>query len=199
MGLTLLQAPSGEPVTLDEAKAQCRIDADITAEDALINALITAARRQAEQITGRALLTQRWRMSMERFPAGCLKLRFPPLVSVESITYLDADGVRQTLVESDRQLINDELVGRIVPAYGKTWPSCRVVPGSVLVDFTVGYGNASAVPQDIKHWILLTVATLFAQREALVTGTIVAEIPRALWERLLDPYLVDPYVFTKGA
>lgn len=190
MGLTLIDPPAEEPVSLAEAKAHCRVDADVTDDDVLITALIVAARRRAEQITARALVTQRWRLSLNRFPADSLDLPLPPLVSVQSITYLDQAGARQPFDASDFDVITDELVGRVVPAWGKSWPACRVVAGSVLIEFTAGYGAATAVPQDIKHWVLLTVGTLYAQREALVTGTIVAEIPRAFCDGLLDPYLI---------
>ena len=56
MTSTLIAGPGEEPVTLAEAKAWCRIDgAD---DDALLAALIAAARLQVESLTGRALMTQ---------------------------------------------------------------------------------------------------------------------------------------------
>src|ERR1044072_222843 len=48
----------GGRVALAEAKAWCRIDA--ADEDALVSALIAAARLQVESLTGRALVTQTW-------------------------------------------------------------------------------------------------------------------------------------------
>ena len=56
MTSTLIAPPGEEPVTLAEAKAWCRIDA--ADEDALLSALIAAARLQVESLTGRALVTQ---------------------------------------------------------------------------------------------------------------------------------------------
>jgi uncharacterized phiE125 gp8 family phage protein len=187
MGLTLLEAPGAEPLALAEAKAHCKVDADITDDDALIAALIIAARRQAEHLTGRALVTQRWRLSLVRFPAASLELPRPPLQSIESISYLDQDGARQALAASDYEVITDELFGRALPAYGKHWPACRAAPGSVLVEYTAGYGLAAAVPQDIRHWMLLAIGTWYAQREASATSAPDA-LPRAFWDALLDPY-----------
>lgn len=188
MGLTLKIAPGEEPVTLAEAKLHCK--AEESADDALITALIVSARQQAEHRTGRALVTQKWELTRDSFPVDSLELPNPKLVSVESVTYLDADGVRQTLANTEYQVVTDELIGRVLPAYGKSWPSCRVQPGSVAVNFTCGYGAAAAVPPSIKTWMLLAVGTWYGQREGIITGTIVAELPRDFFAALLDPYWV---------
>lgn len=188
MGLIQTVAPNEEPVTLAEAKLHCKVDG--AEDDALLTALIVSARQQAEHRTGRALVTQQWELTLDRFPVDSLELPNPKLVSVESVTYLDADGVRQTLANTEYQVVTDELIGRILPAYGKSWPSCRVQPGSVVVSFTCGYGAAAAVPPSIKTWMLLAVGTWYGQREGIITGTIVAELPRDFFAALLDPYWV---------
>jgi len=187
---TQLKPPAEEPLTLAEAKLHLRVDADITDDDSLISALIVTARQQAEHRTGRALVSQQWRLGLDCFPDDSLELPKPKLLSVESITYLDGDGVRQTISAADYEVITDELVGRIIPAYGKSWPSCREHPGSVRVDYTCGYGAAADVPQSIKAWMLLAIATWYENREALTSGQPVAELPRCFWEGLLDPFWV---------
>ena len=175
---------------LAEAKLHLRVDADITKDDSLITALIVTARQQAEHRTGRALMTQQWRLGLDQFPADSLELPLPKLQSVQSVTYLDSNGSRQTLVNAEYDVITDELVGRIIPAYGKSWPDCRERPGSVRVDYTCGYGAAADVPQSIKAWMLLAIATWYENREALTAGHPVAELPRCFWEGLLDPFWV---------
>ena len=187
---TQLTPPAAEPLTLAEAKLHLRVDADITDDDSLISALIVAARQQAEHRTGRAMVTQQWRYSVDAFPAGSLDLPLPKLQSVQSVSYLDNNGTRQTLANTEYDVITDELVGRIIPAYGKSWPSCREHPGSVRVDYTCGYGAAADVPQSIKAWMLLAIATWYENREALTAGQPVAELPRCFWEGLLDPFWV---------
>lgn len=188
MGLTLKVAPSAEPITLAEAKLHCKVDD--TADDDLITALIVAARQQAEHRTGRALVSQQWELTLDRFPVDSLDLPKPKLVSVQSVKYLDEDGVLQTLAGTEYQVVTDELVGRILPTYGKSWPSCRVQPGSVAIAYTCGYGAAADVPASIKSWIKMAVGTMYGQREAIITGTIVAEVPRDFFAGLLDPYWV---------
>ena len=187
---TQLTPPAAEPLTLAEAKLHLRVDADITDDDSLISALIVTARQQAEHRTGRALVTQQWRYSVDAFPADSLELPMPKLQSVQAVTYLDNNGVRQTLANTEYDVITDELVGSLIPAYGKSWPSCREHPGSVRVDYTCGFGAAADVPQSIKAWMLLAVAAWYENREALTAGHPVAELPRCFWEGLLDPFWV---------
>lgn len=188
--LTLLSPPASEPLDLATVKLHRRIDADISSDDALLTSLIVSSRQQAEHRTGRALVTQQWRLGLDTFPADSLELPLPPLQSVQSVTYLDINGTRQTLADTEYEVITDELVGRLVPAYGKDWPACRAHPGSVQVTFTCGYGDASAVPGSIKSWMLLAIGAWYENREALATGQPVMELPRAFWEGLLDPYWV---------
>jgi hypothetical protein len=46
------------------------------------------------------------------------------------------------------------------------------------------------VPQSIKAWMLLAIATWYENREALTAGQPVAELPRSFWDGLLDPFYV---------
>ena len=188
--LTQLSPPAAEPLTLAEAKLHLRVDADITDDDSLITALIVTARQQAEHRTGRALVSQQWRYAIDAFPVDSLELPLPKLLSVQSVTYLDSAGTRQTLANTEYDVITDELVGRLLPAYGKTWPDCRVRPGSVQVSYTCGYGAAADVPQSIKAWMLLAIGAWYENREALTSGQPVAELPRSFWNGLLDPFYV---------
>lgn len=186
-GLVQTDAPGSEPFDLATAKAHLRVDG--TDDDALITALIVAARGRAESETRRALVTQKWRLSLDAFPSGedmSIELPRPPLQSVEGITYLDDDGVRQTLASSSYQVITDEAIGRVLPAYDSTWPSARCVPGSIQISYTAGYGAASAVPQAIKQWMLLLIAGMYENREDVAAGVQFSPLPYA--DRLLDPY-----------
>lgn len=192
MGLTQLTAATEEPLTLAEVKAHLRVEHND--EDVLIAALIATARDAAESRTGRSLVTQQWRATLDAWPAdGIIVLPRPPLASVQDVTYLDSDGARQTVAVADTLVTTDTLVGDVRPAYGKSWPSARQEPGSIRVDYTAGYGLAAAVPQGIKAWMLLAIGTWYAQREAVITGTIVAELPRSFWQSLLDPYIVHTF------
>ena len=86
MGLVLLTPPATPLVTLDEAMLHLR--AGGVAESALIEGLVEAATAQAEAFTRRRFVTQSWRLTLDRLPSGALLLPYPPLRSVESLTYI---------------------------------------------------------------------------------------------------------------
>jgi hypothetical protein len=78
----------------------------------------------------------------------------------------------------------------LVPAVGRVWPATAREPDAVRIRFRAGYQLAagkSTVPEQIRQMIGLTVNTWFAQREQIVTGTIVAQIPDAVLP-LVDAY-----------
>lgn len=46
------------------------------------------------------------------------------------------------------------------------------------------------VPASVKQWMLLHLGTLYANRERVIAGTIVNELPRSMADGLLDPWRV---------
>lgn len=187
MALKLITAPTEEPVTLTQAKLQCRVDG--SDEDALLTLIISAARRSAEIRTGRALVTQTWELALDAFPASAIELPMPPVQSITSIKYLDAAGVEQTLSGASYALDSYGSRHWVIPAQGVSWPETLDAANAVKVRFATGYGAATAVPEDIKMWMLLSIGTLYTHREAMAQGQLV-ELPGGFWQSLLDPYVL---------
>lgn len=185
MSLKLITAPVSEPVTLAEAKAHLRVvSAD---DDALIGGLIVAARQAAEHITGRVLMPQTWELALDEFEE-VIDLPKPPFSSIASVSYIDADGVTQTIASSGYQLDSHSEPARLMPAYGESWPSTRDQANAVLIRFVAGYADAAEVPQEIKQWMLLRIGMLYENRESVAAGVTFAEVPFV--DRLLDAHKV---------
>lgn len=184
MAVKIITAPGEEPVSLADARHHCRVDgAD---DDTLIQALIAAAREQAEHETGRALCTQTHELVIDAFPKAFV-LRGAPIQSLVSVKYLDINGAEQTFDPADTLLDKDSEPGYLVPAYGKAWPDTFPVPNAVRARYVCGYGAAADVPTAIKQWMLLAIGAMYAQREAF-GGNQQAALPDRFWHRLLDPY-----------
>lgn len=191
MPLTLVTPPAVEPLSLAEAKDHSRVDT--TTEDALIDALIQAARGHAEDALGRALIEQTWDWTLDCFDAVVLAaVPLPPLRSVTSIKYLDAAGAQQTLDPALYRVSNigaDRRAGAIEPAPGQSWPGLYPVSLPVTIRFSAGYGGAgNMVPAPIRAAMLLVLGDLYRNREAQIIGPIVAD-NRAV-QALLAPYRV---------
>lgn len=187
MALKLYTPPAAEPVALANVKSHLRVDHGL--DDTLIEGLITVARQEAEKITRRALITQTWELVLDRFPCHEITAPLPPLQSVTSIKYYDTDGAEQTLDAAAYQVDTDSAPARIIPAYGLIWPTTRDQLNTVRIQFIAGYGDADTnIPQAIKQWIMIRVATLYENREAIAQGQPVQDLKFV--DGLLDEYRV---------
>lgn len=163
MGLTKTVEPTEEPVSVAEAKAH--MEYEITDRDPAITSMIKAARIHVETITRRQLVTATYAWTLDAFPSGgVLSIPRPPAATVTSIAYTDTSGNPQTLATSVYDTDFTSEPGRIVTAYGQTWPSTRDEIDAVTVTYTAGYGAASAVPDTFKLAILQMVAFSFGFR-----------------------------------
>lgn len=189
MTLRLITAPAAEPVTRAEVKLQAKVDSDITADDDLFDVLISAARVEAEHLTGRALISQTWERVVDAFPALELELGMPPVASISAVYYYDTTGTEVTLSSSAYVLDASMPPGWVLPAYGYTWPTTYDTANAVRVRFVSGYGAAgTSVPAPIKTWIKMRAAELYKHREGTVVGQSVTQLGGRFFDRLLDPY-----------
>lgn len=207
MPLTLITAPTDEPITLEEAKVHLRVVDD--EDDLLIMSLITAARQYAEQITQRSLCTQTWQLTADAFPGPSLMgvpygrvfgipahaflLERGPVQSVTSIKYDDMAGVEQTMPPAQYKAELASEPARVTPVFGQIWPINLPQIGSVRVRYVAGYGGPEDVPAGIRQWMLMRIGALYEHREevaAMNRGTLQ---PLEFVDRLLDQYRVVTY------
>jgi uncharacterized phiE125 gp8 family phage protein len=207
--IEVVTAPAFEPVSRAEAKRWLRIGAAVTEHDPVIDLLIKAAREEAENRTFRAFITRTLRLTLPCWPADSvwgakIVLPRPPLQSVTSIQYRDTNGALQTLAADQYDVYEGYEPGCIVPAYGVSWPSLRLTPDSVQVNYTAGYApgspsdeasNQESMPAALRLWMQAKLATLFEQREQIVMGLSVAALPSDFTDRLLDPLVVGTRMF----
>lgn len=195
MALTLVTPASELPVSVDEVRDQAR--ATTTREDVVIDRMIRAVTTRMERELRRALLTQTWVESRRLFPCGRVwTLPKPPLQGVTSVTYITAAGATQTMSASlyveDAPAGPNPMRGSITLVEGAEWPTDVSMdhPRAAAVTFVAGYGaTPAAVPDDIRHAILMLSAHYLEHREPVVTGTIATPLPHTL-EWLWSPYIM---------
>lgn len=183
--LRVTTPPTREPVELAEVTLHLRVDGPD--EDDYLRGLIAAARAWCEKFQDRAYLRQTLTMRLDRFPCdGPIELPRSPLVSVSSIQYVDGDGDAQTLAADQYQVDAHSEPGRIVPAYGLSWPTTRCQMNAVTIVYLAGYGTTAAdVPDGVKHAVKLLVTHWYENRTAVLTGTISKAVEFSL-EALLN-------------
>lgn len=153
---------------LEAAKAHLRVIEDD--EDGLIEALRDAAIEMVEQFTGLILGPRSggdamvWRA--ESLPAGACPIRLGvrPVVEPVSMTWLDSAGAAQAMDAGSLRIVDGD---SIVPAAGGRWPGD--VAGGVVVTFAAGLATDKA-PAGLIAAAKMFMATLYAQRETIVTG-----------------------------
>lgn len=173
----LVAAPTVEPISLAEAKAQVRAE-DFADDDGLLTQLIVDARSHLDGwsgIIGRCLINQSWRVDLAEWPGSeGVRLPFPDVSAITSVKYSDADNAEQTVSSSLYELIEDERGGIVRFRAAFTAPALYDDRSDRLrVTLVAGFGAAAAnVPADLRMGMLLHIGHLYANREAVITGTI---------------------------
>lgn len=178
-------APVLSALTIDEAKSHLRVEHND--EDADIQAMIFDATEEAEGIMQRAVMPQKFRLSLDEFPE-MIVVRHGGLSAVDSVTYYDATNTQQTLSASAYMAHCSDMLARVVPV--DSWPDTYKRPGAVSVVFSAGYANADAVPGNIKRWLKLRVGAFHENREAWTLGRAIER--NEFIDSLLDKHRVYP-------
>jgi uncharacterized phiE125 gp8 family phage protein len=186
MALVLTAAPAAEPISLASAKAHLRVDAND--EDALITALIIAARMFVERTLGLALVTQGWSYFLDFWPRSCsVTLPIAPAQTVSAVTVHDGAGGSTELDAASYAVDVLSAPARLVLKGAVPSVAAREL-NAFEIAFTAGYGDeASDVPAPIRHALTLLVAHWFERREPVVLGLGAQEVPTTV-AGLLLPY-----------
>ena len=184
MSSLLLTAPAIEPLSLAEAKAFLRVET--SDDDEVIGALIAGSRIHVEAQTRRALITQRWRISADAWPAdGRLAIVPAPLQTLIAARVYDFDNASHAV--DTAAFVLDRGASALVFA-----PWALPAPGRLAAgiepDVTVGYGDAAVdVPEPLRQAIRLLVAHWYEKRGLVTTSANYSPLPQSV-AALIAPY-----------
>lgn len=203
MSLRIVTPATGLPVSLDDARDQCGVtEEDYGTHDRLLTREIRAVTdwlAGPNGWLGRSLLTRTleltvplgvipaWAGSSECAAVEGIVLPWPPLVEVEAVAVLDADG-ETAIPAASYYTVERHGVARLLFTDGYRWPILAAGPAFLRIRFRAGYGDTPAdLDQGLAQAILMTVARLHENRgEALPTS--LAADPYVA--RLFAPYVV---------
>ena len=158
-----IDGPGVEPVSLSEMRGTLRLDPDDTAEDALVQKLVTAARAAVEIETRRVLVPGRFRLMLTAWPAdGVLPVPLSPLGAPEQAGLVDAQGAVEEI---------DLALFRVGPDPWEA-PCLLIEPGvplllrkAALIEVSAGCGEAGPpAPAPLVQAIRMCVAQWFEHR-----------------------------------
>ena len=161
--------PAVEPITTTEVKNWGKIET--SAEDSIIENLITAIRQMAESWLGRALIEQTITSTLDFWPGIIVKLPRPPLISITSISTIDEED-NETTYSTDNYFARIDIEpGQAVIKNGSSPPiNANRYYGGFKIIHVNGYGDEAAdVPQDLKQglieWVLFALENRLVNRE----------------------------------
>lgn len=194
MSVVVVTPPADPLLGLDLVKQHLRVDGD--GDDALIGAYIDAACAHIDGPggwLGRAIGVQTLELRTHCFGWPGLALPYPPLISVESVKYIDSEGAEQTADPGVYTYAADAL--RLT--YNSTWPTSRLEADAVRVRYVAGYAEdataetlVTAVPPAIRAALLLMVGDLYLNRETTAEGQVGAVPMSTTVHALLNPFRV---------
>lgn len=178
-----------EPVTLQDAKDFCRVDHD--ADDTLLTSMITVARQYAERQTGRVLRASTWQWTVEGvlLPYHKLAVQNAPCSALTALT-VDGAAVDSGLYEfvpSGNGANEAPLLAYLLALEG--FPEAEA---KTVLTLSCGWVLAD-IPEAIKQWMKVRVATMYEQRETFVVGSNVKELSFNFIDGLLDPFRVPRF------
>lgn len=127
-----------------------------------IERAISTAICQVEHIADVVLLGRTYSQFTNTFPPAQfpLILRRWPVTEVISISYVDSDGMNQTMILDDVLVDLSTDPHLIHPS--SPWPRLERAPKNVTVEFTAGYGTSESLPPIVKAAVFEIAATHFA-------------------------------------
>ncbi|MFW2829881.1 head-tail connector protein [Sphingomonas sp. ID0503] len=175
-------------VTMERAKAHLNREG-VDGDDALIAAMIAGAVASVDGPSGwlgRSLGRQQLEARFDGFDCGSLRLPYGPVRQIVSVSYIDGNGVAQTIAADQYELLGPSLM----PVFGAAWPVPRWQRESVRVRYWAGYDEEMPVPANAVSAILLMIGDLFKHRETTTVSQIAQTPMSASVELLLQPLRV---------
>lgn len=196
--------PTQEPITLDEAKNYLRVDNDD--ENDLISDLIVSVREKMESLLWRPLLTQSWKLIFDSselayggwywqnyfYPNQIIQVNKCPIQAIDSIQYLDTNGVQQTLAPSNYivDLLSEPARIQII-----NMPNIENnAMNAFWVNFTAGYTDASLIPRKIKNAMYMLLGHVYEHRETVTVGVTNTKLEMSV-EYLIEEFRNNQYIY----
>lgn len=151
-------------ITLEKAKKQCRIEADYTDEDDLLQDYIDASVAIAESKIYCAIKERKYEVTGKSF-SDVLQFSKQKINAIDKIEYVDVAGVTQTLSTDQYSLDEvDSYQNKICFINEPELPAVKeFTPNAVKLTVLVGYQSVK-IPKDIKAALLMLVTDMYEKR-----------------------------------
>jgi uncharacterized phiE125 gp8 family phage protein len=187
MGYKVITAVAGDVIPLADMRQHLKLDiigGSTHPDDAMVQALLAAAREYCEHYTQRSIGAQTLELALDSFPSNPPGIELPlGAATLTSIKYVDTALVEQTISNTLYTLDDYSDKHWAIPA--SVWPT----PADVANAVKVRYVTPAAIPAAGRAALLLLVSHLYQNREAvnLERGVVPADVPFGV-KALLDTF-----------
>jgi uncharacterized phiE125 gp8 family phage protein len=178
-------AATALPVTVEELRQQLRLGAD-TSQDTLLTRCIKSATNWAQNQTGRIFMPTTLVGYLPQLTGESIEIINGPISAISSIMIYEEETT-ETPTELDAEfyeLDNVWLTAQLNFLDDFEAPDCANRFDAVQIEYTAGFSDADAVPEDIKDAIIMKAARLFTHPDDGVNERY------TISESLLNPYKV---------
>jgi len=134
--LQIVTPPTAYPIDTEEAKAHARDD--IAADDILIDSYIAAATDYVQNVTGHQCVAAQFSLTLDDLVGDIVLPRYP-LISIDSITYVDGDSASQTVTSTDYAADTKRRPGKVYQTFNNYWPTTRRHENDVTITYKAGH------------------------------------------------------------
>lgn len=182
LDLEIVTAPSDDGLSI-VSRADMKVDLRIThtALDTEIDACVQEAADLFHGRDGelnRTLFPTTYVRYLSGFPeSGRIRLPYPPLIEVSSISYINEDGDSpMSVVPSTDYIVRvDNMIPEIVLLDSAEWPETAEHPRAVAVTYRAGY---TSYPRQLKRLVKLQASHFFYQKEPTLNDRVQSMVSR---------------------
>tara|TARA_R110000772_G_scaffold258052_1_gene375096 strand:+ start:330 stop:908 length:579 start_codon:yes stop_codon:yes gene_type:complete len=179
-----------EPIVeIRELKEHLRIT--FNDDDNYIVELEYAARRMVEEFTNLFLLRTTGEQYGNTFNDLKILFKSPLFPDAENsrVSYYQ-NGGWIVLPTIEREIVRAMKPSRVYATADFSNPTTDDVFQAWKIEYTVGFPDVAEVPQPIKQAIKIIVSDMYENRQSVIVGKIVSEIPRTA-QYLMNPYKIQ--------
>lgn len=171
------------PLVAADLAAWMKID-DVDMQGNLVDTVILpGVIAQCEAKTGAAIRTAQFSESWDANRPSGSALDVGQAFAIDRIEYRDPSGAPLVLDEAAAEIQREQRESYV------HFPSGRP-GGRLLIEYRAGL-DLDAYPS-VRTWLLMQAATIYGQREILITGQTVAELPPTFIDSMLADITVPP-------
>jgi len=163
-GLKVKTAAATNAITTADAKdMQLKVDWSDATQNTHIDNLILGSTQLLEAYTNRTMIETTYNFYLTGFPTGGIVLPVSPVSSITSIKYYDTSNRIQTWADTNYFWHDSEepTIIKYVDSAPDTYDDRF---DAVDVEFVAGYGDADAVPKNLRQSIMVLLTDLYENR-----------------------------------